>query len=305
MGSQHNVGIALGLAVPLLLSSNLAAAAESYNPWTLATAVPINTPVNDGCPIESPDGLSLFIASNRPGTAGGNDIWVSTRANKKAAWGEPQNVGSPVNTPANDFCPTPLADGWLFFVSEKVTDETCATGPGIGDMYLTRKGRFGYSTPTHLGCAETGDGPNTFGIEYSPSFIETDGGSFLFYSSNAQGTQDIYMSRMRDDGSFEPGVRIDVLSTAGFDDRMPNVSRDGLEIVFSSNRNDLGGFGGQDVYVSTRACVDDPWSAPVNLGPNVNTAGNETRSTLSGDKVRLYFGRDGDVYTASRTKARR
>ena len=84
---------------------------------------------------------------------------------------------------------------------------------------------------------------------------------------------------------------------------MPNVSKDGLEIVFSSNRTDLTPFGGQDVYTSTRSSTDQPWSSPVNLGAGINTAGNETRASLSWDLRRLYFGRDGDIFVSTRQKA--
>jgi hypothetical protein len=87
------------------------------------------------------------------------------------------------------------------------------------------------------------------------------------------------------------------------------VSSDGLEIVFSSTRptdaNGAAAFGSFDVYVSTRASTADPWSPPVNLGPNVNSAGSETRSSLSADLKRLYFGRDGEIYSSSRHKAPR
>jgi len=79
---------------------------------------------------------------------------------------------------------------------------------------------------------------------------------------------------------------------------MPNVRKDGLEIVFNSNR--AGGFGGQDVYTSTRASTSDPWTAPVNLGAAVNTAGGETRSSLSWDGRRLHFGRDGEIFVSTR-----
>jgi hypothetical protein len=89
---------------------------------------------------------------------------------------------------------------------------------------------------------------------------------------------------------------------------MPNVSADGLEIVFSSTRlidahgtNTVGSF---DVYVSRRSDTKKRWSAPVNLGRNVNTAGSETRPTLSWDGDRLYFGRDGDIYVSNRERRR-
>jgi len=297
---QCHAAAAVATAASLVFASEVASG-QQFSGWQLASAVPnVNTSVNDGCPIESRDGLSLYLASNRPGTSGGNDIWVADRLSKDAPWGAPQNLGAPVNSAANDFCPTPVGGNWLFFVSERPGPETCAAAPGLGDIYLTRNNPAqGWTEPVHLGCAETGDGPNTLGAEFSPSLIETDEGTYLFYSSNAQGSQDIYMSRMDSGGRFGPGTRIDELST-GFDDRMPNVSKNGLEIVFSSNRP--GGYGGQDVYTASRSSTDQPWSAPVNVGPNVNTAGNETRASLSWDLRRLHFGRDGDIYVSTRQK---
>ena len=79
---------------------------------------------------------------------------------------------------------------------------------------------------------------------------------------------------------------------------MPNVSRDGLEMVFASDR--AGGAGAMDIYRTTRASTADAWSAPVNLGPNVNTAAAETRPSLSGDGHRLHFGRLGDIWVSTR-----
>jgi hypothetical protein len=42
------------------------------------------------------------------------------------------------------------------------------------------------------------------------------------------------------------------------------------------------------------------WKEPVNLGSNVNSAESETRSTLSTDGERLYFGRSGEIYVSER-----
>ena len=272
-----------------------------FSGW--APAIPeqgINDPTaSEGCPIESPDGLHLFIASNRAGTLGANDVWVSHRLSKATAWSLPQNLGMPVNSGAADYCPTPINDQWLMFVSERPGPDTCNAGPGSGDMYIVHLDPDdGWGTPQHLGCAENGDGPNTSGSEFSPSWLNTWLGAELYFSSNGyNGNMDIYMSRVRWDGSFAPAVRVDELSTE-FDDRMPNVRKDGLEIVFSSNRP--GGSGGQDVYVAARRSTYSRWSAPVNLGPNVNTAGSETRASLSGDGRRLHFGRDGDIFVSTR-----
>jgi hypothetical protein len=100
------------------------AAAASYGPWGVAqkldtigaNSAELNTSSIDGCPIQSPDGLSLYLASNRPGGLGGLDIWVATRSSRSAAWGDPRNLGEPVNSAADDFCPTPVGEKGLFVV---------------------------------------------------------------------------------------------------------------------------------------------------------------------------------------------
>ena len=296
------------LLATLALAVAAPAAAKHFDAWGLAvpeTGVNVPAPVNDGCPIESPDGRSLFIASNRAGTLGGNDIWVATRPNESAPWSEPVNLGAPINSTANDFCPTPLEGGWLLFVSERTGPDTCNAGPGSGDIYLARHNpAHGWSTPVHLGCDADGTGPNFPGGEFGPSLVRTAQGTYLYFSSFGYGADmDIYAARMRPDGSFEAAYPVAELNSVGTADFMPNVSRNGLEIVFNSNRPAADAQGGQDIYTATRSSTADPWSMPINLGPNVNTAGNETRASLSGDGHRLHFGRDGDVQVSTRATA--
>ena len=89
-------------------------------PWGPAQPVAeVNSPAAEGCPIESPDGLSLYVASNRnaPGAKGKQDIYRARRAAIGASWGPLENLGAPVNTPEFDYCPTPTSDGVLYFVS--------------------------------------------------------------------------------------------------------------------------------------------------------------------------------------------
>ena len=307
--------ITAAAALPLVLAAGIAnAAAPKYTAWSVALPVAeVNdTTVPDGCPIESRDGLSLYIASTRIGTLGGNDIWAADRASKSEPFGQPQNLGGPVNSGTNDFCPTPIYGSYLMFVSERLSEpglETCETAPTFGDIYIVRRNAaFGWGEPQHLGCIEDGTGPNSAGAEFSPSLVELKEGTFLYFSSNVTkvgGNQDIYRSKRLSDGSFGPPTPVVELNTE-FDDRMPNVRSDGLEIVYSSNRPvDSKGkptFGSFDVYVASRSSTSKPFSAPVNLGPNVNTTGSETRSTISWDHKRLYFGRDGEIQSASRKK---
>ena len=65
------------------------------------------------------------------------------------------------------------------------------------------------------------------------------------------------------------------------------LSRDRLALYFASNRP--GGFGLADLFVSQRASVEDPWGLPVNLGPVLNSAAEDTNPNLSRDGHWLFF----------------
>jgi WD40-like Beta Propeller Repeat len=293
------------LAVLASLVGSAPAAAHFFGAaWGPAVAeTDINSGSTEGCPIETPDGRSLLFASNRPNGVGGLDIWAADRTDVSSPWQEPRNVGAPVNSDAGDFCPTPVYGRWLLFVSERSTPDSC----GGGDIYLSRQSPAdGWSEPEILGCAP--NGPNSSGPERSPSVVSTWYGTFLFYSSNGgSGDNDVYVSRMGPDGRFGAGHVVESLSS-DYEDFMPNVrvaSNGMAEVVFNSNRpswgrNDTPAEGGQDVYTAYAWNVAGRWSSPVNLGPNVNTPGNETRASLSGDGKRLHFGRDGDIYVSER-----
>lgn len=290
-----SVLLALMLAAPGLVS------AKNFTSWGPPSLEDdINSQYADGCPIESPDGLSLYIASTRPEVDGDTpvpmDIWVAHRSAKDADWSDPERLPFPVNTGAADFCPTPLNGGYLLFVSTRVVPGAC----GAGDMYVTRNHPVrGWETPTNLGCNATGTGPNFAGGEFSPSLVETNEGVLLYFSSTGLdgADQDIYVSRQRADGTFAPATPVEELNTPA-NDQMPNVSRDGLEIVFSSDRS---GVGGQDVYTARRASTAEDWQE-VTYVSAVNTPADETRASLSGDGERLHFGRLGEIYVSTRSK---
>ena len=72
-----------------------------------------------------------------------------------------------------------------------------------------------------------------------------------------------------------------------FADNIPDISRDGLSLYFSSNRP--GGSGAGDLWVSRRASVDDAWGVPVNLGPTVNSSAGDLGPNVSPDGHYLFF----------------
>jgi hypothetical protein len=251
----------------------------------------VNTASNDGCPIQSPDGLSLYMASNRAGGLGGQDIWVAYRSSPDEGWGAPENLTA-INSPFDDFCPSPTHGGRLFFVSRR--DEA------NGDIYLTRNGPQGWETPVNLG-----PNVNSPAQEWSPSYFEDESGQGVLYFGSTRaggaGGQDIYFSI-----DLAPAQAAVGLNTA-FDDARPNVSRDGLEIVFDSTRP--GTLGGPDIWTASRSSTGAPWSNLTHLGNGINSVAADTRASFSFDGSSIVFGsaRAGgegaaDIYITTREK---
>jgi outer membrane protein OmpA-like peptidoglycan-associated protein len=85
-----------------------------------AKAVPL--PFNDtnystGHPALSPDGKTLYFASDRPGGQGMADIWKVV-LHDDGSFGTPENAGSLINSPGKDAFPFIHPDGRLFFTSD-------------------------------------------------------------------------------------------------------------------------------------------------------------------------------------------
>lgn len=297
-------------ACMVVLFCELPVPAQRYSDWTAPVSLgpTVNTSVNDGCPFISKDNLSLFFASNRNGTFGMNDIYVTQRESEDSVWGTPFNLGAVINSPGNEVCPTFTISGrYLYFVSNR------PGGCGGDDIYVSRlmnkKDLTSWDTPVNLGCQF-----NSSANDITPSLFEDEAGTvYLYFSSNrtgGAGLMDIYVSVRQPDGTFGTPTAVSELNTAS-DDQRPNIRyRDGLEIFFESNR--AGTLGATDLYSSTRQTTLSAWSAPVNLGAVVNSSAVEGRPSLSFDGTELYFmsGRSGglgsnDIYVTRRSKITR
>jgi hypothetical protein len=287
------------LVAATVIGVTAAVAAAQTSAWSTAQKIDeiagnnadLNTPQLDGCPIQSPDGLSLYLASNRPGGKGGLDIWMASRASTSAPWGAPVNLGEPVNSAADDFCPTPVGKKGLFFVSREALPGAC----GQGDIYYTHQtGAGSWKEPERLLCAPAG--PNSELDEQGPSWVDVTGKlrakKQLYFSRSSVSPNvpgELFMSTREKSARFGTATPVTELNDATASDIQPNVRADGLEVVFASTR--AGTLGGMDLWAATRNTPDDPWSAPVNLGPAVNTSAAETRPSLSQDGKQLLFGR--------------
>ncbi len=266
----------------------------------------INSSSGEGPGCLSSDGLELYIMSyNRPGGYGDWDIWVAKRNTIDGDWGTPVNLGPEVNTERQDACPCISSDGLsLFFQTDRLA------GSSITDLYVTRRETIDgdWGTPVNLGPPV-----NTSGREHAP-WISADGLDLYFSSYNrpgGRGAADIWVSSREtlDDPWGEP-VNLGPVVNVTADENFPFVSTGGLSLFFSEDYGGPyrpGGLGDIDIWLTTRASVNDPWETPRNLGPIVNSASVDAGPLVSPDGNMLYFASErpggfggiwGDIYQA-------
>jgi Tol biopolymer transport system component len=285
MGVSKTLLLVLVSGLAILSGIGLHASAQTSPSWSTPVnlGATVNTASTEGCPFLSKDGLSLYFASNRAGTLGGLDIYVSHRTSADGPWGTPVTIGPTINSTASDRCPliTPDEKG-LIFVSDR------AGGAGNTDLYIATRtdtrDDFGWGTPANIFTI------NASSDEYGPSaFADAAGTLTLFFTSNRPGGPggfDIYSSVRGANGVFGDTTLVTELSSSA-DDTFPLVRKDGLAMFLASNRP--GTLGGFDLWSSTRSSTTAPWSAPVNMGPVVNGTANEQRPTISSDGATIIF----------------
>jgi Tol biopolymer transport system component len=144
---------------------------------------------------------------------------------------------------------------------------------------------FTFGTPTKLGSPI-----NTQDSDGSPH-ISPDGLSFYFSSGRlgGSGVADLWVStRETLDDNWGMPVNLGPIVNSTADDWAPSLSPNGLELFFTSKRP--GGPGGfSDIWLATRATLEDDWGEPEPLGPNINTSGFDGHPSVSSDGLELYF----------------
>ena len=140
----------------------------------------INTRSWESQPCVSSDGKELYFISRRSGQA---DIYCAKR-NMDGTWGEPQNLGEPVNTKGTEMAPFLHPDGHTLYFSSDTH-----VGMGGFDLFMSRRGADGqWQEPVNLGFPI-----NTSGDEIN--FFVAANGKTAFLSSQREGGQggyDIY-----------------------------------------------------------------------------------------------------------------
>jgi Tol biopolymer transport system component len=107
--------------------------------------VELNSTSVDRQPAIRRDGLEIFFASDRPGTLGALDLWVSTRMSIADPWSTPVNVGAVVNGTQVDARPALSFDGTtLYFQSTRPGAVGCPSGATscVFDLWVTTRARL-------------------------------------------------------------------------------------------------------------------------------------------------------------------
>jgi Tol biopolymer transport system component len=100
----------------------------------------LSSPLVDLRPALRHDGLEVYLNSNRVGTLGGFDLWVSTRGNILGNWSTPVNLGNTINTGSSEMFPALSSDGkTLYFNSERIKDPPSEDL----DLYMTTRTKGG------------------------------------------------------------------------------------------------------------------------------------------------------------------
>jgi Tol biopolymer transport system component len=284
-------------------------------PRTIAQQAGWSTPTNLGevvnsvsieqHPALSPDGLSLYFSSDRPGGAGGTDLWVTRRSSEGSPWQAPRPVAT-LNSEASEFAPAFDPTGhWMFFGSER------SGGCGGRDIWISRRGDLkddqAWKPPVNLGC-DTLSWP---GFDDGPTYFRDGRFSVLFFISDRPGglgARDVWSASHRDGGPFTAPTNVAELNSAA-DDARPAVRADGLELFVTSQRvgSVLSGVTpSSDIWVARRTSPAVAFGAPANV-TELNTSAVEAAPTLSvsGKAMIFHSNRPGgqgglDLWTSTR-----
>jgi len=191
----------------------------------------------DADPFISADGKHLYFISDRPIDGKPKedmDIWVMDRT-KSGGWGEPRNLGAPVNTTASEWFPTLAANGCLYFGSDR------PGGHGMTDLYRARYDDGKFTEPQNLGTAI-----NSAADEYE-GCVAADESFVVFMAAgrpDCVGGGDLYISH-RKDGEWTPAKNLGPKFNGPGLEISPYLSPDGKYFFFSSARASEGVLAGE------------------------------------------------------------
>jgi hypothetical protein len=237
------------------------------------------------------DDLTIYFSSDRPGGAGGSDLYQAIRSSPTSPFASPVSLGA-INGPGSESGPTLTGDGLTMYYILTPGGQTTS------DIHVTTRANKNAAFPAGTAVAQI-NSP----VEDVDPFITADGAA-LYFDSARSGTVsflDLFVSVRRGDGSFDAPQLLTSLNTTTTDGH-PVLSRDGLRIYWSSTRT--GTQGGTDIWSATRPSLAGTFGT-LALVPELNSPNNESPSWLAPDgcTILLQSDRPGgmglqDIYEA-------
>lgn len=213
-----------------------------------------------------------------------------------AAFAQEVRPLSDINSPYNESHAVRSPNGELYFSVGNHPENTGGT-MDPGDIWISQpiaKGRW--SKPLRIKSLSTSGNDVAVGF--------TDAASILIYHDGQQMPQGIHLYTKNGNN----WIYIKKLPIPDFKNQSSQfggrLSADGKVIVMSIQNEE--GFGNEDIYITFKKSETE-WTAPLNLGPIINTFGQEQTPYLTSDNSTLYFssnfkanGRGKDIYYAKR-----
>lgn len=195
-----------------------------------------------------------------------------------------------LNTQGADYAPV-LSEDFLYFTSgRQASGIYAATGTPYHKLFRTRADGLKVDVS---GVQALPEFKNEEGLNQAAIAVSPDGNTIIYARGNSTSSKDLpdvalFASYFRGAGFTQP-IWMPVNEDEFWWNSTPAFSPDGSELYFASNRP--GGFGGIDLYKATKLANGDFGNA-VNLGPTINTPGNEMfpRPTRDG---KFFFASDG------------
>ena len=267
---------------PLDYDSSLDLARETASGWSEPVNIGsgVNSAFQERSPALSPDKLSLYFTSDRPGGFGGSDLYVSRRECLECPFGPAVNLGPNINTPGNDGTPQVSTDGRLLLYSRPMPD-------GFEDIVVSERqdkhDDLGWGPPKGL-CRELNEQAAHFNTPWLMKKPEKGGPNF-YYSSRPTFAVPLRIFRATvtehdgDDGSpyfgtchnVERATELNQDDLATTNDGSVTIRKDGKELFFWSGRPDASGVPDARIWTATRSQNDGAWSAPVSVGPPIDS----------------------------------
>ncbi|EMN24152.1 OmpA family protein [Leptospira kirschneri str. 200803703] len=275
-----------------IYSQNLSINQNSKNVKPEKLKGSINTSLNEFGISLTDDGNILYFYSKRQ-NSNYTDIYRSTRIKDEWTQGEEIEV---LNSNFDDQSPFILnrEEGILFSSNRDGAIEFQFANGKIGvsrDIYFSKKINSSWAKPIPLPRTV-----NTEEIEENP-FLFNNRLYFTRYPFGQVSEADIFVSVYKNN-TWEKAMSLPNPINTVYSEIAATISKDGKTIYFSSNRP--GGFGGYDLYKST-LLENGNYSEPINLGPEINTTGDEAFFLETNDGKTFYFcrkdGRDYDIYS--------